>query len=135
MDNGRNRVDERQYPMEDAPVVPGGTPSSTPGGVQSAPSTAWPGAVDPAREAARYTQAQRRVRQKRDFYRNLTSYVFVNLLLFLINLFTSPGEWWFYWVLIGWGIGILAQARNVFAPRFDSDWEERQIQAELRKNR
>jgi len=125
MDNRRNRVDERQYPTEDAPAIPGG--------VQPAQTTAWPGAVNPATEAARYEQAQRRVRQKRNFYRSLMSYISVNLFLFLINLFTSPGIWWFYWPMFGWGIGMLFQAWSVFAPKFDNDWEARQIQAELRK--
>jgi len=125
-------MDERQYPMEDAPAIPGAS-FSTPGGVQPVPATAWPGAIDPATEAARYEQAQRRVRQKRNFYRSLMSYISVNLLLFLINLFTSPGQWWFYWPLFGWGIAMLLQAWSVFAPKFDNDWEARQIQAELRK--
>lgn len=126
MDEQRNRVGERQYPMDDAPV----TPSTASGGA----SPTWPGNANTAYEAERYEQARKRVRQLRGFYTSLTSFIAVNLLLFLINLFTSPGHWWFFWVALWWGIGLLWQAWSVFAPRFDRDWEERRIQKELRKN-
>jgi 2TM domain len=52
-------------------------------------------------------------------------------LLFFID-FLTPGGWWFYWALLGWGIGILAHALSVFGITglFGSDWEEKKI-AEL----
>ena len=33
-------------------------------------------------------------------------YVAVNAFLVFINLYTSPERLWFFWVLIGWGIGL-----------------------------
>ena len=54
-------------------------------------------------------------RQKAGFNRHLWSYVSVNVLLFLINLFT-PGPWWFQWPLLGWGIGLANHHRVAFLP-------------------
>jgi len=133
MDDGRNRVGQQQppqYPMEDAPVNLGGTSVSSASGPAS---PTWPGAPNAAHEAERYERARKRVKELRSFYASLTSYVSVNSLPFFINLFTSRGHWWFFWPLFGWGIAIILQAWQVFAPRFDRDWEERRIQHELRK--
>ncbi len=41
-------------------------------------------------------------------------YVLVNLLLIVINLLTTPDELWFYWPLLGWGIGIIAHGAAVY---------------------
>ncbi len=142
MDEGRDRVGQQPlryppsgsyspYPPEDAPVAPVGASVHLTNGPAS---PTWPGSSNAASEAERYELARKRVQQVRKFYQHLSSYIFVNFLLFFINLVTSPGHWWFYWALFGWGIGLLSQAWHVFAPRFDRDWEERKIQQELRKN-
>ena len=39
---------------------------------------------------------------------HLAAYVLVNALLIAINLIFTPNTLWFYWPLLGWGIGILA---------------------------
>jgi hypothetical protein len=39
-------------------------------------------------------------------------YVIVNLLLLWLDL-RSSGDLWFYWPLLGWGIGILAHGLAV----------------------
>ena len=59
-------------------------------------------------------------------YTHAMVYVFVNIMLFVIN-FLTPGPWWFYWPLIFWGIGLGAHALNVFGfgGRLGQDWEER----------
>jgi 2TM domain len=41
-------------------------------------------------------------------------YVAVNLLLIAINLLTTPNIIWFYWPLLGWGIGIIAHGTAVY---------------------
>lgn len=41
------------------------------------------------------------------FLIHLIVYLAVNALLFVIDMLTSPGEYWFQWPLVGWGIGIL----------------------------
>jgi hypothetical protein len=37
---------------------------------------------------------------------HLFAYVAVVLLLFFVNLTVTPKVWWFYWVALGWGIGV-----------------------------
>ena len=69
--------------------------------------------------------------------RNLIRFIFglvlagnaVNLLLFTINVLTSPGSLWFYWPLMGWGIAVALHALRVFGTggRFGAAWEERKI--------
>jgi hypothetical protein len=52
---------------------------------------------------------------------NLAAYVGVNLLLLVINLLTTPDHLWFYWPLVGWGIGIVAHGtaeHYAGAPRY-----------------
>jgi hypothetical protein len=55
----------------------------------------------------------------------------VNAFLFVVNIITSPGSLWFFWVLIGWGIGLLAHAIGVFGMGsggwLGRDWEERKV--------
>jgi hypothetical protein len=61
-----------------------------------------------------YIRAEKRARAKLGFYKSLTTYLGVNLVLFLIDLFTSPGDWWFYWPLFFWGIGVFLHFIRVF---------------------
>jgi cation transport regulator len=46
----------------------------------------------------------------------------VNIALFVINVLV--GGWWFYWPLIGWGIGFgvhaLAHAQEIYKEAFNS---------------
>ena len=44
----------------------------------------------------------------------LIAYVLVNLLLIAINLYTAPHQLWFFWPLLGWGIGILAHGYGTY---------------------
>ena len=88
-------------------------------------------------DQARYAAARKRVRQLRGFYVHLTVYVLVNVLLLVINLASSPGVLWFYWPLLGWGIGIVAHAASVFGTgRFlGKEWEERKIRELMEKQK
>jgi hypothetical protein len=81
------------------------------------------------RDDERYRRAKARVEQLRDFYIHAAVYVVVNLFLIAINLIVSPGVLWFYWALLGWGIGLAAHAITVFGVtgRWSRDWEERKI--------
>ena len=86
----------------------------------------------------KYEEAKRRVREIRDFYRNLLTYAGVNVLLIIINLITSPGHLWFYWVTIFWGIGILLHASKVFFLRdrfLGKEWEEKKIKEMMGKEK
>ncbi|MBT4277889.1 Pr2TM family membrane protein [Candidatus Falkowbacteria bacterium] len=44
---------------------------------------------------------------KTTFYVHLVVYVLVNILLIVVNLITTPENLWFYWPILGWGIGII----------------------------
>ena len=78
------------------------------------------------REQQRYERARARVQALKDFYTHATAYVLVNIGLFVINLL-SGGQWWFYWPLLGWGVGLGVHALNVYVldGRFGQVWEER----------
>lgn len=57
--------------------------------------------------------------------------------LFAINALTAFGSWWFYWPLIGWGIGLTAHAVSVFlageAGPLGTTWEERKTREIMEK--
>ena len=92
-------------------------------------------------EEERFQQAKKRVEEIKGFYGNLTAYIVVNLALLFINLKTSPDHLWFYWPMLGWGIGVLFHGLRVFnyMPFLGKDWEERKMKEyieedERRKN-
>jgi hypothetical protein len=78
-------------------------------------------------QGMRYQKAKGRVTALRGFYRHLSVYVIVNLGLFLLNITTSPDRLWFFWPLMGWGIGLVLNAVQVFVGSSGSNWEQRKI--------
>jgi uncharacterized membrane protein len=88
-------------------------------------------------EQARYEQAKKRVTELKDFYQHLIVYLAVNAFLVVINLLTSPGHLWFYWPLLGWGIGVAIHAATVFGSSkfWGSRWEERKIKELMDKDK
>lgn len=60
-------------------------------------------------------QASQRAKVKMSFYSHALIFEVVNLLLLVIDALTGPG-WWFYWALVGWGIGLVAHGCGVFVP-------------------
>ncbi len=87
-------------------------------------------------EQQRYERARARVQALKGFYTHATAYVLVNIGLFVINLL-SGGQWWFYWPLLGWGVGLGVHALNVFVlgGRFGQHWEERKTQEIMGRDR
>ncbi len=81
--------------------------------------------MDPEQQQ-RYEQARKRVEAVKGFYIHALVFVLVNIGLFAINLLAG-GSWWFFWPLIGWGIGLAVHALNVFGSgnMLGRDWEER----------
>ena len=80
-----------------------------------------------------YKAAVKRAKQKAGFYRNLITYVVVNILLMVINLVTNPGDLWFFYVTLFWGLGLAFHAKAVFLTPGESDFEKKLIQKELDK--
>lgn len=87
------------------------------------------------KENLAYRKAEKRVKELKGFYGNLTSYCLVIPFLLVLNLLTSPNHLWFYWPMLGWGMGLAAHGINVFG--IGKDWEEKKIKElmdEERKN-
>ena len=82
-------------------------------------------------EQMAYEKAAKRVEELKGFYGNLISYcIFIPFLIF-INLKTSPNYHWFYWPMLGWGIGVISHGIKTFG--ISNDWEERQIRKYMQK--
>lgn len=77
----------------------------------------------------RYQKAQKKVKEIKGFYGNLISYITVISILAFINLRYSPNHLWFFYPMLGWGLGVFFQAMAVFGlfPFFNKEWEERKI--------
>lgn len=75
------------------------------------------------------------VRDVKGFYSHLMSYAVTIVLLFAINYFVSPEYIWAWWVVLGWGIGIVSHGLSVFEvfKFFDADWEKRQVEKRLKR--
>ena len=87
------------------------------------------------KESEEYKRAKMRVDEVRGFWSHLAVYIIVNLGIFIVNMLTTPHQLWFYWSLLGWGIGLLAHGFHVFCAQgiFGKDWEERQIKKYMDK--
>ncbi len=72
---------------------------------------------------------------------HLSAYIIVNIFLVFVAFFTSNPRWkftpWFFWILGGWGLGIIFHGIIYFyiAPKHNEDehqsWLERKINREL----
>ncbi len=82
-------------------------------------------------EDVAYERAQKRVKELKSFYGNLISYCIIIPFLIILNLITSPRNIWFYWPMLGWGIGLVAHGMSVFA--IGKGWEEKKIREILEK--
>ena len=56
-------------------------------------------------------------RKARSFTVHLFAYVATVLILFFVNLTVTPKAWWFFWVALGWGAGIIAHGWCAFFKR------------------
>lgn len=85
----------------------------------------------------KYYLAKKKVESIKGFYGNLTAFIAVNVVLILINLYTSPEYLWFYWPLMWWGVGVVFHGLKVFEvfPVLGKDWEERKIKELMEKER
>lgn len=76
-------------------------------------------------ESIAYDRAAKRVKELKGFYGNVISYCLVIPFLIFVNLYTSPQYHWFWWPMLGWGIGLASHAVQVFG--ISRNWEEKQI--------
>jgi hypothetical protein len=83
----------------------------------------------------RYESAKTIVQARRGLYAHAIVYFIVNSVLFTVDTLT-PGGPWFFWPLLGWGVGLAINAVMVvggFVP--GSEAEERAIQRYLQTHR
>ena len=73
------------------------------------------------------------VRDVKGFYSSLATFLVIVPALFVMNYFVTPGYIWAWWVLFGWGIGIISHALSVFEvfKFFGPDWEKKQVEKRL----
>jgi hypothetical protein len=90
------------------------------------------------REQQLYERAHARVQAMKDFYVHAIAFLVVNIGLFALNALVG-GAWWFYWPLIGWGIGLGLHAFGAFGfgggGSWGREWEERKTQEMMEKGR
>jgi len=85
-------------------------------------------------KSIKYDRAKNRVRKIRRFYKHLSIYIIVNIIIFIINTYNlNPNESYFefknFSTVIFWGIGLCIHAFMIFGVPylFGNDWEERKI--------
>lgn len=78
-----------------------------------------------------YHQAKKQVEAIKGFYGNLISYCIVIPFLIFINYMTSWKFQWFWFPMLGWGMGIIFHAFGVFG--YGKTWEERKIREIMEK--
>ena len=85
----------------------------------------------------KYNKAKKRVKELKEFYSHLASYLVVIPVLIFINLYFSPKHIWFYWPMLGWGIGLFFHALGVFNvfPFFGKDWDDKKIKEIMEKEK
>ena len=83
------------------------------------------------REPGPRERALARLKKKRDFRAHVVVYVMVNAFLVLIWAMTAPdGLFWPVFPLVGWGIGVVMNAWDVY---FADDFSEETIQREIER--
>jgi hypothetical protein len=77
----------------------------------------------------RYKLAKKHVHKIKEFYTHLAVYIVVIGALFIVDVITGLGDWWFYWPALGWGIGLVIHAYTVWGEHgfFGPEWEDRKI--------
>lgn len=88
------------------------------------------GQDDLAQEHMLHDLAVRRLKKRRDFYTHLVVYLAVNGFLVLIWALTTQGFFWPAFVMGAWGIGLLANAWEVFGRQ---DISEERVRREMER--
>ncbi|TDD77619.1 histidine kinase [Flavobacterium caseinilyticum] len=83
-------------------------------------------------ETGAYLRASEHVKKLKGFYGNLISYCLVISFLIFINLSFSSNFQWFWFPLLGWGMGLTFHGLEVFG--YGKSWEERKINEILNKD-
>jgi hypothetical protein len=81
-------------------------------------------------------EAQRYVRRKRIFYTVLGVWIALSLMWFAIDMADDSSSIWFYWPMLGTGIGVAITGIVLLGigGLFGANWERRQIDKYLRRS-
>lgn len=90
-------------------------------------------------EQEKYKRAKKRVEEIKGFYIHLAVYTVINVFI-LVNIYLHSDHFWqwpHFITLFGWGIGLALHGAKVFGYNilFGKDWEERQIQKYIDKDK
>ncbi len=82
-------------------------------------------------------EARRYVRRKRIFYTVLGVWIALSLMWFAIDMLDDSSSIWFYWPMLGTGIGVAITGIVLLGigGLFGADWERRQIEKYQRRRR
>lgn len=82
-------------------------------------------------ETERREAAIKRLKKKRDFKAHVFAYVVINAFLVGVWALTGAGFFWPAFVLVGWGVGLVFNAWDVYARQ---DISEEEIRREMEKS-
>jgi len=85
----------------------------------------------------KYIRAKKNVEKMKKFYADLLAYLVVIPFLIFINIKFSPDFQWFWFPMIGWGIGLTFHALGAFNHNLflGKDWEDRKIKEFMEKDK
>jgi hypothetical protein len=88
-------------------------------------------------ENSKYERALEKVEKLKEFYQNLASYCIAIPFLIFINLRFSPGFYWFWFPVFGWGIGLAFHFLEVYNYNIflGKNWEDRKIKEMMKKDK
>lgn len=87
-------------------------------------------------EQKKYEKAHKKVQEIKGFYVHLMVYVLVIPMIVFVNLEFVPGFHWFWYPMMGWGLGLFFHWFGVLGVDklgFGKDWEERKIKEYMDK--
>ncbi|WP_420322969.1 2TM domain-containing protein [Flagellimonas sp.] len=87
----------------------------------------------------KYERAKKQVEEMKGFYIHLMVYIVINTFI-LVNIYLNTDDFWqwpHFVTLAAWGMGLLFHASKTFGYSllFGKDWEERQIQKYIDKDK
>ena len=87
-----------------------------------------------AMNAEQFAMAQKRVKKKKSFYKNLFLWVIFSGFFITMNVLVRTSFPWAIFPVGAWGIKVLLQAFDIFGfPGYGEDWEKRILEDEIRK--
>ena len=81
-----------------------------------------------------FEEAKKRVNERVGFYVHLSVYISVNSFLHILN-FREGGDYWAFYPLLFWGVGLSIHGINELGFFNNSEWKNKQIQKEMERQR